>query len=69
VTTILDFRHLIEQNDLALAVFRSVRRLLQRKGMVLKKGTMVDVTIIDAPTSTKNEDGKRDPEVTCSELS
>jgi IS5 family transposase len=62
-TTILNFRHLIEQNDLAPEIFGSVRRLLQRKGLMLKEGTMVDATIIDAPTSTKNEDGKRDPEM------
>jgi IS5 family transposase len=62
-TTILNFRHLIEEYDLAPEIFGSVRRLLQRKGLMLKEGTMVDATIIDAPTSTKNEDGKRDPEM------
>jgi IS5 family transposase len=62
-TTILNFRHLIEEYDLAQEIFGSVVRLLQRKGLMLKEGTMVDATIIDAPSSTKNEDGQRDPEM------
>ena len=62
-TTILNFRHLIEANDLAPEIFGNVRRLLQRKGLMLKEGTMVDATIIEAPTSTKNADGERDPEM------
>jgi IS5 family transposase len=62
-TTILNFRHLIEEYDLAQEIFGSVVRLLQRKGLMLKEGTMVDATIIAAPSSTKNEDGARDPEM------
>jgi IS5 family transposase len=62
-TTILNFRHLIEANDLGPEIFGTVGRLLARKGLMLKEGTMVDATIIDAPTSTKNQDGKRDPEM------
>jgi IS5 family transposase len=62
-TTILNFRHLIEEYDLAQEIFGSVVRLLQRRGLLLKEGTMVDATIIDAPSSTKNEDGQRDPEM------
>jgi IS5 family transposase len=62
-TTILNFRHLIEEYDLAQEIFGSVVRLLQRKGLMLREGTMVDATIIAAPSSTKNEDGARDPEM------
>jgi IS5 family transposase len=61
--TILNFRHLIEEYDFVREIFGSVVRLLQRKGLMLKEGTMVDATIIDAPSSTKNEDGQRDPEM------
>ena len=62
-TTILNFRRLIEEYELAPEIFGCVVRLLQRKGLMLKEGTMVDATIINAPTSTKNEDGARDPEM------
>jgi IS5 family transposase len=62
-TTILNFRHLIEQNELAPEMLACVNRLLSRKGLMVKQGTMVDATIIDAPTSTKNADRERDPEM------
>ena len=62
-TTILNFRHLIEEYELAQEIFGCVVRLLRRRGLMLKEGTMVDATIIDAPTSTKNEDRERDPEM------
>jgi IS5 family transposase len=62
-TTILNFRHLIEEYELAPEIFGCVVRLLQRKGLMLKEGTMVDATIINAPTSTKNEERERDPEM------
>ena len=62
-TTILNFRHLIEQNELAPEILASVNGHLSRKGLMVKRGTMVDATIIEAPTSTKNADGERDPEM------
>jgi IS5 family transposase len=62
-TTILNFRRLMEEYELAPEIFGCVVRLLQRKGLMLKEGTMVDATIINAPTSTKNEDRQRDPEM------
>jgi IS5 family transposase len=62
-TTILNFRHLIEQNDLAPEILAGVNRHLSCKGLMVKRGTMVDATIIEAPTSTKNADGERDPEM------
>lgn len=62
-TTILNFRHLLEKNELALEILARVNAHLARKGLFLKRGTMVDATIISAPASTKNEDGTRDPEM------
>src|SRR5206468_8683638 len=62
-TTILNFRHLLEANDLADDIFRAVNALLARKGLLLKRGSIVDATIIAAPSSTKNAEGERDPEM------
>lgn len=62
-TTILNFRHRIEEYELAPEILASVNRHLSRKGLMVKRGTMVDATIIEAPTSTKNADGERDPEM------
>jgi transposase, IS5 family len=62
-TTILNFRHLIEDYELAPEILACVNRHLRKKGLMVKRGTMVDATIIDAPTSTKNADRKRDPEM------
>jgi IS5 family transposase len=62
-TTILNFRHLLEDNDLAEDIFRRVNAHLARKGLLLKRGSIVDATIIAAPSSTKNADGERDPEM------
>lgn len=62
-TTILNFRHLLEENELALDIFARVNAHLTRKGLLLKRGSMVDATIIAAPSSTKNADGERDPEM------
>lgn len=62
-TTILHFRHLLEANDLAEDILAAVNRHLQRKGLLLKKGSIVDATIIAAPSSTKNAQGERDPEM------
>jgi IS5 family transposase len=62
-TTILRFRHLLEQHKLTEQIFAEVRGLLEQKRLLLKSGTIVDATIIAAPPSTKNADGKRDPEM------
>ncbi len=57
----LNFRHLIKEHDLAEDILACVNGYLARKGLMVKRGTMVDATIIDAPTSTKNASGERDP--------
>ena len=62
-STILRFRHLLEQHRLTEAIFAEVRALLESRGLLLKSGTIVDATIIAAPTSTKNEKHERDPEM------
>ncbi|WP_283445827.1 IS5 family transposase [Noviherbaspirillum suwonense] len=62
-TTMLKFRRLLEQHKLAERLFTEVGRVLQGSGMTLKTGTIVDATIIAAPSSTKNADKQRDPEM------
>lgn len=62
-TTILNFRHLLEEYDLAEDILAQVNAHLSRKGLLLKRGSIVDATIISAPSSTKNADGERDPEM------
>lgn len=62
-TTLLGFRHLLEANDLGSAMFAKVGELLLRNGMKLSGGTIVDATIIAAPSSTKNQDKARDTEM------
>ena len=62
-TTILNFRHLLERHDLTKAVFAAVAKHLEAKGALLRGGTIVDATLIAASPSTKNKDGKRDPEM------
>jgi len=62
-TTILRFRHLLEKHYLTQAIFGQIRTLLEQKRLLLKSGTIVDATIIEAPPSTKNEEGARDPEM------
>jgi IS5 family transposase len=62
-TTILNFRHLLEANELAPEILRRVNAYLSRKGLMLKRGSIVDATIIAAPSSTKNAEGERDPEM------
>src|SRR5688572_8057118 len=62
-TTILRFRHLLEAHQLTQAIFAEVRTLLEERGLLLKSGTIVDATIIAAPSSTKNEKSERDPEM------
>jgi IS5 family transposase len=62
-TTILRFRHLLEQHRLTEKLFAEVRALLEERQLLLKSGTIVDATIIAAPPSTKNATGERDPEM------
>lgn len=62
-TTLLNFRHLLEANELASKIFEAVNADLASKGLLLKRGTIIDATIISAPSSTKNADGERDPEM------
>lgn len=61
--TILRFRHLLERHGLAQQMFVAVNELLAAKGLVVKSGTAVDATIINAPSSTKNSSGQRDPDM------
>lgn len=62
-TTILNFRHLLEEHELAEDILKAVNAHLARKGLLLKRGSIVDATIITAPSSTKNAEGERDPEM------
>jgi IS5 family transposase len=62
-TTILRFRHLLESHDLGKRLFEEVGRHLQAQGLKVATGTIVDATIISAPSSTKNKSGTRDPEM------
>ncbi len=62
-STVCNFRHLLEKHDLGKKLFEQVGRHLQAKGMKVSKGTIVDATIINAPSSTKNASGERDPEM------
>ena len=62
-TTILNFRHLLERHGLGSALFEEINAHLASKGHRLKTGTIVDASIIDAPSSTKNKAGERDPEM------
>jgi IS5 family transposase len=63
-STILRFRHLLEQHELAVAMFAEINVLLAEKGLSMKRGSVVDATLIAAPSSTKNQDKQRDPEMT-----
>ena len=62
-STILRFRHLLERHGLTKAIFDEIRDLLEARGLFLRAGTIVDATIIAAPSSTKNATGTRDPEM------
>ena len=62
-STILRFRHLLEKHKMAPQILGVVNELLSRKGLLLKAGTVVDATLISAPSSTKNASGERDPEM------
>ncbi|UJB17025.1 IS5 family transposase [Xanthomonas translucens] len=60
-TTILNFRHFLERHGLAPKLLEAVNRHLQGKGLLLRQGTIMDATLIEAPSSTKNSSGTRDP--------
>jgi IS5 family transposase len=62
-STILRFRHLLEEHKLSIQLLATINATLATKGMMLKTGTVVDATLIAAPTSTKNDSGERDPEM------
>ncbi len=62
-TTICNFRHLMEKNNLGDELFRLVNVYLVENGMKLNRGTIVDATIINAPSSTKNKEKSRDPDM------
>lgn len=62
-TTILQFRHLLEKNNLSALIMRTINAKLQAQGILLRQGTLVDATLIAAPSSTKNKDKARDPQM------
>lgn len=62
-TTLLKFRRLLENNELGKALFAKVGEVLQARGLKVGTGTIVDATIIGAPSSTKNKDKQRDPQM------
>ena len=62
-TTILNFRHLLEEHDLTKAIFEKINKHLTAHGLLLREGTIVDATLIAAPSSTKNKEKARDPEM------
>ena len=62
-TTILNFRHFLERHDLGQVVFALVNQHLAQHGLMLREGSILDASIIAAPSSTKNQSGQRDPEM------
>ena len=62
-STILHFRHLLERRQLGQGLFEEIKGHLEEQGMRLREGTIVDATIIESPSSTKNRTGQRDPEM------
>jgi transposase, IS5 family len=62
-TTVLHFRHWLERHDLAKGLFDEVCAMLEERGLLMRQGTIVDATIIAAPSSTKNKEKARDPEM------
>jgi IS5 family transposase len=62
-TTLLKFRHLLQDNNLTRSLFEEINAHLGNKGLLMRSGTIVDATIIAAPSSTKNEGNARDPEM------
>src|SRR6056297_1073613 len=62
-TTLLKFRRLLEQHDLTRRLLETLNGHLAAKGLFMRAGTVVDATLIAAPSSTKNQKGERDPEM------
>ncbi|CAI4156732.1 CP4-44 prophage; IS5 transposase and trans-activator [Alteromonas macleodii] len=62
-TTIMNFRHLLEKHKLTRKLFKTVNQWLTDSGVMMTQGTLVDATIIEAPSSTKNKKNERDPEM------
>ena len=62
-TTLLKFRHMVEENGLSKQIFDAIKGVLVKCGRMMKEGTIVDATLIDAPSSTKNLKKERDPEM------
>ncbi|QOJ21763.1 MAG: IS5 family transposase [Gammaproteobacteria bacterium] len=62
-TTILNFRHLLEKYELTAVLLEAINAHLKTQGLLVSKGTMVDATLIHAPSSTKNREQARDPEM------
>jgi transposase, IS5 family len=62
-TTILNFRRLLEKHELAAGILSVINGYLGDRGLWLRQGTIVDATLINAPSSTKNKDAKRDPDM------
>ena len=62
-TTLLKFRHLLEESHLGEVFFKAINRVMEDTGHIMHGGTIVDATIISAPSSTKNAEKKRDPEM------
>jgi IS5 family transposase len=62
-TTILNFRHLLERHTLGKVLFDEIKAYLSERGLILREGTILDATILSAPSSTKNEKGERDQEM------
>ncbi len=63
-TTLLKFRRLLLANDLTKTLFDEINAHLAEKGLLMRAGTIVDATIIAAPSATKNDKGERDPRCT-----
>ena len=61
--TILNFRHLLEKHKMSQGLLAGINARLESQGLRLRGGTIVDATIIEAPSSTRNRTGKRDPEM------
>ena len=62
-STILHFRHLLERHELGQGLFEEIKGYLAERGVMLKRGSIVDATIISAPSSTRNKANQRDPEM------
>ncbi|WP_407692123.1 transposase [Pyramidobacter porci] len=60
-TTLLHFRHLLEKHELGKALFDDIRSRRDKAGLIMHGGSVVDATLISAPSSTKNQNGERDP--------